>query len=273
VRRVDGHDIARQGPLLWDRPVHAPERGTHPPLPWLPADARRARRPAAVSPRRRLLRWLAAHGRVTSIALGVLVLALAVPAVVMLRPGEPPGPHTVSTPFPTYTAPGGWAPEPGAEAPDESSFPAILSGVVHGPSYSCAGERHLRGFAATTLLPPDAAVEPAVRAESLARWFAAASYADGTPAEVSVAFTRPMQVPGRDGPVTATLTEVTATAAGGNSGCAAVEGEVRTLAAPVSGGVAVLLLAGDTRGGPSAPAVPERAALDAVSASVRLDGS
>jgi hypothetical protein len=33
---------------------------------------------------------LAAHRRVTSIALGVLVLALAVPAVVMLRPAEPP---------------------------------------------------------------------------------------------------------------------------------------------------------------------------------------
>jgi hypothetical protein len=215
---------------------------------------------------------LAAYRRVTSIALGVLVLALAVPAVVMLRPGEPPGPHTVSTPFLTYTAPGGGAPEPSAEAPDESSFPAVLSGVVHGPGYCGAGEPHLRGFAATTLLPPDAAVEPAVRAESLARWFAAASYADGTPAEVSVAFTRPMQVPGRDGPVAATLTEVTATAAGGDSDCA-VEGAVRTLAAPVSGGVAVLLLAGDTGGGPSAPAVPERAALDAVIASVRLGGS
>ena len=42
------------------------------------------------------------------------------------------------------------------------------------------------------------------------------------------------------------------------------------LAAPVSGGAAVLLVAGDIEGGPAQPATPDRAALDTVLADVRL---
>lgn len=271
VRRVDGRGTGRHEPLPWDRPALAPRRDAHAPLPWLPADARRVGPPTRPSAPHRLLRVLAAHRRVTAVTLGILLLALAVPAVTLLRADEPVGPRTVSTPFLTYTAPAGWVPEPvDTKGADEAPLPAVLAGVVHGPGYSCGGESHQRGYAAAALLPPDAAVKSAVRAENLARWFAAASYADGTPAEVSVAFTRPMQVPGRAGPVDATLTEVTARAGGGDATCAAVEGTVLALAAPAGGGVAVLLLAGDTRGGPIEPAAPDRAALDGVIASARL---
>ena len=39
------------------------------------------------------------------------------------------------------------------------------------------------------------------------------------------------------------------------------------LAAPVSGGAALLLVAGDTEGGPAEPAAPDPSTLDAVLAS------
>ena len=42
------------------------------------------------------------------------------------------------------------------------------------------------------------------------------------------------------------------------------------LAAPVSGGAAVLLVAGDTEGGPVEPAAPDRTTLDTVLAGVRI---
>ncbi len=76
---------------------------------------------------------------------------------------------------------------------------------------------------------------------------------------------------GPDGPVDATVTEVAAQAVG-HGDCPA-RGTVLALAAPVSGGAALLLVAGDTDGGPARPAPPDRATLDAVLASVRLSAS
>jgi hypothetical protein len=87
---------------------------------------------------------------------------------------------------------------------------------------------------------------------------------------VTVAVPRPVRVAGPDGPVDGTVTEVTARAAAGRGDCPATEGTVLALAAPVSGGAAVLLVAGDTAGGPAEPGPPERSTLDDVLASVRL---
>ena len=198
--------------------------------------------------------------------MAALVLAAAVAVAVLWRGGP-----TVSTPFLSYTAPAGWTADPAStSAPLDA--PA-LTGTTHGAGYDCGGEAYVRGYAAAALLPADASAGsgPADRAARLARWFATASYAaaDGAAPAVTVAPPRPVRVPGPDGPVDATVTEVTArTVAGG--GCAPSGGTVLALAAPVSGGAALLLVAADAGGGPAEPAAPDRAALDAVLASVRL---
>jgi hypothetical protein len=176
----------------------------------------------------------------------------------------------VTTPFLSYVAPSGWNAatiDPGTVVDTPS-----LSGVVHGPGYPCDGEEHLRGFAAAVLLPSDASGGPAGRGERVARWFADTAYGapDGTPPEVAVAPPRPVRVTGPEGPVDGTVTEATVRTPPGRADCAAAAGTVLALAAPVSGGAAVLLVAGDTEGGPAEPAAPDRAVLDAVLAGVRL---
>lgn len=217
----------------------------------------------------------------------VVVVAVVVVAVTLATTGRAGG-HTVSTPFLSFTAPPGWtADAPGPTAARDS--PALV-GAVHGPGYECGGEPSVRGFAAAALLPVGA-TGPADRAERLARWFAATAYAAGGVApEVTVAPPRPVRVAGADGPVEGTVTEVTvgeapvgeapvgeiplsgvmATGAAGGGGCPPATGTVLVLGAPVSGGAALLLVAGDTGGGPAEPAPPDRATLDAVLASVRL---
>jgi hypothetical protein len=179
------------------------------------------------------------------------------------------GARTVSTPFLSYAVPDGWT----ADTTDAVARPGtpVLVGAAHGPGYDCGGESHVRGFAAAALLPTDASAGPADRAERLARWFAATSYStpDGAAPEVTVTPPRPAQLAGPQGPVDGTVTELTA-AAPGRGDCPALRGTVLVLAAPVSGGAALLLVAGDTEGGPPEPGPPDRAALDAVLASVRL---
>jgi hypothetical protein len=176
---------------------------------------------------------------------------------------------TLTTPFLSYAPPAGWSappPDPGA-----GTDPPVLTGVVHGPGYECGGQSFLRGFAAAALLPTGAEVGPAELAERLARWFAATSYAapGGAPPDMSVAPPRPMPVDGPDGGVAGTVVEVSVRAPAGPAGCSA-GGTVLALGAPVSGGAAVLLVAGDSAGGPTEPAAPDRSTLDAVLASVRL---
>jgi hypothetical protein len=201
----------------------------------------------------------------------LVVAALAVVAAVAVALAWRGGARMVSTPFLTYAAPAGWTADPVATtAPLDA--PA-LTGTVRGAGYDCGGEAHVRGYAAAAFLPADtsAGSGPADRAERLARWFAMASYAtaDGAPPAVTVAPPRPVRVAGPDGPVDATVSEVT-TQAVGTDGCPPLGGTVLALAAPVSGGAALLLVAGDTGGGPAAPAPPDRATLDAVLASVRV---
>jgi hypothetical protein len=198
---------------------------------------------------------------VALLVVGVLAVAVGVAAVVLRGTSD-----VVTTPFLTYTPPAGWSAAPGAT----SDAPALV-GVVHGPRYACGGEEQLRGFAAATLLPTDATTGPADRAERVARWFAATTFSadDGTPPEVTLAPPRTVRVAGPDGPVDGTVTEATVQAPGGRSDCAATAGRVLVLAVRADGGAALLLVAGDSAGGPSEPA-PTPSALDAVVESARL---
>jgi hypothetical protein len=206
------------------------------------------------------------------LAVAVVVAAAALLAAVGMRAehsSRTAGATTLTTPFLSYAPPAGWsAPPPdlgtGTDAP-------ALTGVVHGPGYECGGQSFLRGFAAAALLPTGAEMGPAELAERLARWFAATSYAapGGAPPDVSVAPPRPVPVDGPDGTVAGTVVEVSVKTPAGPAGCSA-GGTVLALGAPVSGGAALLLVAGDSPGGPTEPAAPDRSTLDAVLASVRL---
>jgi hypothetical protein len=206
---------------------------------------------------------------VTAVVAAVAVLAAVAFAVRASNSSRADGEATLTTPFLSYTPPAGWsAPPPdlgaGTDAP-------ALTGVVHGPGYECGGQSFLRGFAAAALLPTGAEVSPAELAERLARWFAATSYAapGGAPPDVTVAPPRPVPVDGPHGTVAGTVVEVSVRTPAGPAGCSA-GGTVLALGAPVSGGAALLLVAGDSAGGPTEPAVPDRSTLDAVLASVRL---
>jgi hypothetical protein len=235
---------------------------THPVAPWLECRATPSARVAGHGTRQPGVPGFV-HRR-PSVALGSALLGiLAVGALTLLRPVT--GGPTVSTPFLSYSLPAGWTADPAsATAPPASA----LVGAVRGPGYDCAGEHYLRGFAAATLLPTDAAPGSgaADRAERLARWFAAEAYPRN---DATVAPPRPVPVAGPRGAVDGTVIELTARSAA-HDGCPPVDGTVLVLAAPVGGGAALLLVAGDTDGGPADPAPPERAALDAVLASVRL---
>lgn len=246
-------------PPWWDGPVR---RGSAPgpALPW--SEGTDARCPAAVA------RPAGSPSRlVVLLVVGVLVavstVALGVAAAVRGTGG------TVTTPFLTYTPPPGWSAVPGPDATREA--PALV-GVVHGPRYACGEEEHLRGYAAAALLPTDATAGPADRAERIARWFAATTFsaADGTPPDIAVVPPRAVRVAGPDGPVEGTVTEATARTPGGSSDCPATAGRVLVLAAPANGGAALLLVAGDSEGGPVEPAAPDRSTLDAVITSAQL---
>jgi hypothetical protein len=206
---------------------------------------------------------------VLAVAVVVAAAALLATAFVRSERSSRTAGTTVTTPFLSYAPPAGWSVPPldrgaGTDAP-------ALTGVVHGPGYECGGQSFLRGFAAAALLPTGAEVGPAELAERLARWFAATSYAapGGVPPDMSVASPRPVPVDGPDGRVAGTVVEVSVRAPAGPAGCSA-GGTVLALGAPVSGGAAVLLVAGDSAGGPTEPAAPDRSTLDAVLASVRL---
>lgn len=208
---------------------------------------------------------------VALLVVGVLVgVAVVILTVTVTARAEP-----VTTPALSYAPPSGWS-----SAPPEAAGPLV--GVVHGPRYRCGDEEFVRGFAGSALLPTDATAGPADRAERAARWFADATFsaADGTPPEVTVGPPRPVQVPGPDGPVGGTVTEAHVRAPGdrapgdrapgGRDDCTAAAGRVLVLAAPVDGGAALLLVAGDTEGGPADPAAPDPSTLDALIASARL---
>jgi hypothetical protein len=85
---------------------------------------------------------------------------------------------------------------------------------------------------------------------------------------VRVAAPRPVDVGGTPGQ----LAEVTVTTPV-DDGCLATGGTILVLAVPAAGGSSVLVVNGDTAGGPvDAPPVPPRGVLDAMIASARPVG-
>jgi hypothetical protein len=205
------------------------------------------------------------------LAVGVVAGVLVVALVVSLLTG----PGAVTTPFLTYAPPTGWSTAPPGVAATTDA-PALL-GTLHGPRYPCGDEEFVRGFAASALLPTDATAGPVDRAERVARWFAEATFsaADGTAPAVTVGPPRPVQVAGPDGPVGGTVTEAAVRAPAvrtpaDRASCTATAGRVLVLAVPRAEGAALLLVAGDTEGGPAEPAVPDPSTLDAVIGSARL---
>jgi hypothetical protein len=233
-------------------------------LPWLAVGDASAREAGRSTVGRRRSARLPLRP-VVLLAVAVVVAALVVVAVARTSRGD-----TVTTPFLSYTPPPGWT-----TAPDDAGGgvdPPALTGVVHGPSYECGGDRFLRGFAAAALLPTDTAAGPAELAERLARWFAATAYSapDGAPPDMAVGPVRPVPVAGPDGAVRGAAVEISVRAPAGRDACAATAGTLLALGAPSSGGTALLLVAADTAGGPARPALPDRATLDAALASVRL---
>ncbi len=249
-------------PPWWDGP------GLRPPVPWPTGDdpAGRASRPAGYARERAPVPRAVGAWRAVLLALGVLVgvlaAALAGPAGV-----RGTGARSVTTPFLSYSPPPGWSAVPGAT----TGGPALV-GVSHGPGYPCGAEESTRGFAGAALLPVAATAGPADRAERMARWFATTSFSasDGTPPDVAVAPPRPVRVRGPGGPVDGTVTEAAVRAPPGRDGCAAAAGRVLVLAVPASGGAALLIVAGDTAGGPAEPGAPDPSALEAVIATAEL---
>jgi len=252
VRRV-GERGSTEPPPWWDGPVRRTR--PHPSLPWSDGTC-----PTAVARPGTSLRLVVLLAGVAALALGMAALGVAAARGTS---------GTVTTPFLSYTPPPGWSAAPAD--PDAARDTPGLVGVVHGPRYPCGGEELVRGFAGAALLPTDATAGPADRAERVARWFAATTFAaaDGTPPAVTVAPPRSLQVAGPDGPVDGTVTEATVRAPAGRSDCTATAGRVLVLAVPAEGGAALLLVAGDSEGGPAEPA-PTPSALDAVVESAQL---
>lgn len=176
---------------------------------------------------------------------------------------------TVRTDFLTYGVPADWARD---GEPLDNPLGLEFTGVARGTPYECGGRSYLRGVVASALLP--AAPPPSAVATGAARLLASSYYTgrDETPADVTVGAPRTVDVGGIEG----TVVEATARAAS-DDGCLATDGVVLVLAVPVTGprgerATALLVVNGDTAGGPQSPPMPARATLDAVVASARPGG-
>ncbi|WP_300008906.1 hypothetical protein [Pseudonocardia sp.] len=219
------------------------------------------------------------RGRIVALVLvGALVLAgLGVGAFLLVRtttagggPGStvPADFRTVATPALTFAVPPGW--EDSADAAPTLVLGAELTGLTYGPAYSCDGGAYFRGVAGVAFVAgerPPAAVAEAFGRETGRRFYGSTGAEPG----VALSAPRPVDVGGTTGQ----LVEVAVTVPV-DDGCLATSGTILVLAVPAPGsgagpGTAVLLVNGDTVGGPaSAPPVPDRAALDAMVASARL---
>ncbi|GAA2572713.1 hypothetical protein [Pseudonocardia hydrocarbonoxydans] len=216
----------------------------------------------------------ARRGRLVAlIAVGVLLLAaLGVGGYLLVTrtsggPVVPADFRPVSTSVLTYAVPPGWQ----DSASPGSVLGAPLEGRVEGPAYECGGGRYLRGLVASAFVPgerPAAAVAAAFARETGSAFY---STADGALPEVRVSDARPFDVGGVPGRLVEATSRTPA-----DDGCLATSGTVLLLAVPAAGpdgspGTAVLVVNGDTAGGPAdAPPVADRATLDAVLASARL---
>ncbi|MCX6466394.1 MAG: hypothetical protein NTW05_22800 [Pseudonocardiales bacterium] len=164
----------------------------------------------------------------------------------------------------TWSVPPDWTPAPGSGGTVSG---ATLEGVHNGAPYECGGSSYLRGFTAVALV--GAGVPLGAAAEQFAQEAGANFYrpADDVPPEVRTTPPRPVDAGGAP----AQLVEATVRAS--DDGCLATEGVLLVLAVETAAGTAVLVVNGDTAGGPpSAPPVPDRATLDAMIASARPAG-
>jgi hypothetical protein len=199
----------------------------------------------------------------------LVVAALGVGAVLLarsLRGGAAANLVEIRTDALTYGVPADWTPR---DTPLNDSLGVVSTGIALAPGYDCGGGSYLRGLVGGSELPggltPDSVAPQA--AEQLATEFY--TLPDGSEPAVTLAPSRTVDVGG----VESVLSEATARTAG-DDGCLATSGTVLVLAVPTTakgGGDAVELLVvnGDTAGGPDATPVLDRATLDAIVASVR----
>ncbi|QJY47273.1 hypothetical protein [Pseudonocardia broussonetiae] len=167
----------------------------------------------------------------------------------------------------SYSVPPDWL----DSADAGSVLGAPLEGRADAPGYECDGNQYYRGVVASAFVPgerPAAAVASAFARETGSSFYVSAA---GASPDVQVSDARPFEVDGVPGQ----LVEATSRTPT-DDGCLATEGTVLILAVPTTGpdgapGTAVLVVNGDTTGGPStAPPVPDRSTLEAVLASARL---
>ncbi|MGH3566123.1 MAG: hypothetical protein ACRDRH_08845 [Pseudonocardia sp.] len=174
--------------------------------------------------------------------------------------------QTVRTPFLIYAVPPDW----NTAAPPQTLPGAVFIGAADAPGYECGGQRYLRGSAASALVET---TRPAADvAATFARALGGGYYTSnsGTPPEVIVSPGRAVDVAGAPG----TLVEATVRTPE-DDGCLATRGTLLVLALPAAGpsgaATALLVVNGDTAGGPAAaPPVPARETLDAIVNSARL---
>jgi hypothetical protein len=203
---------------------------------------------------------------VALVVVGLLVLgALGVGAFLLVRTtavGPTVALRDVTGAGLVFGVPEDWTPAPGAPA---AGLP--VEAAHFGPGYECGGSTFFRGFAAALAAP---GLPPDVAAQELGGLAGTSFYTrtGGVPAEVRVAAPRPVDVGGTPGQ----LAEVTVTTPV-DDGCLATGGTILVLAVPAAGGSSVLVVNGDTAGGPvDAPPVPPRGVLDAMIASARPVG-
>jgi hypothetical protein len=205
---------------------------------------------------------------VALVVVGLLVLgALGVGAFLLVRTtaaGPTVALRDVTGAGLVFGVPEDWTPAPAADA---SVAGVPVEAAHYGPRYECGGSTFFRGFAAALSAP---GLTPDVAARELGGLAGTSFYTPtgGVPAEVRVGAPRPVDVGGTPGQ----LAEATITTPV-DDGCLATGGTILVLAVPATGGSSVLVVNGDTAGGPAdAPPVPPRGVLDAMIASARPVG-
>lgn len=173
--------------------------------------------------------------------------------------------QTIRTPFLVYAVPPDW----NTAAPAQTLPGAEFVGAADAPGYECGGERYLRGSATSALIDTMQPAEDV--AAAFARALGGGYYTSNSsaPPEVIVGPGRAVDVAGARG----TLVEATIRTPA-DDGCLATRGTLLVLALPAGGpsgnATALLVVNGDTAGGPAAPPVPTRETLDAIIDSARL---
>jgi hypothetical protein len=215
------------------------------------------------------------------VAFALVVVGAVVAAGIVLvrgnlgsyRPAIPASYQPITTPFLTYSVPQGWTADP---AGGPFALGVGFEGRADAPSYTCRGDRYIRGSASSALVSDRG--DPAQLATQFATRIATQSYTgtSGREPTVTVVSTTPVQVPGPgDAETTGSLVEVRATPPS-DDGCLGTEGLVLVLAVPTTAGgqagTALLTSGVDTAGGPATPPLPPREEMDLIAASAALPG-